>query len=409
MKKLLLSLSVFFSVSAFSQASLSQSLVACYTLDGNANEPINALTGTLSAVTPTVNRFSQPNTAIHFNGSSTSFISLPNSLLLKPNAVSFSCWAKIDVGNTPQHIEYTTNGCSSFYEGYALALIPTTTNNFQFQVVKSTGACNQTALYGTSTNIAMNTWYHVGLYAGPDSLKLYVNGVLNGALANSNPLAYGSTTNVFLGCSGQSPYFPFTGSIDNARFYNRKLSGTEFNQLYTLDPVCQPQPVASFVATPSVGICAGQNISLVSASTNSPTSWSWTMPGAVPPTSSLPNPNISFPANGTYTVTLVASNAFGSSASYSQVLTVLLCSGINEQGRSENISIAPNPTAGEVFVSGLPLGTKMEIYNIIGNLIYSNVTESNKEKIDLSSQRSGMYLMKFNVNNRWVTTKLIKE
>jgi len=63
MKQIYFFLCLALNVLAFSQASLSTSLTACYALDGNANDPISSLTGTLSAVTPTVNRFSQPNTA----------------------------------------------------------------------------------------------------------------------------------------------------------------------------------------------------------------------------------------------------------------------------------------------------------------------------------------------------------
>lgn len=46
------------------QVNLSQSLTACYTLDGNGTEAINNLTATLSAVTATVDRFNNPSSAI---------------------------------------------------------------------------------------------------------------------------------------------------------------------------------------------------------------------------------------------------------------------------------------------------------------------------------------------------------
>ena len=100
MKAFYLVLSILFAGCLSAQVNLTSSLTACYALDGNTNEPINNLTGTLSAVTPTVNRLSQANSAMAFNGTPSSFIQLPNNPLLKANAVSFSAWAKTNSTNT---------------------------------------------------------------------------------------------------------------------------------------------------------------------------------------------------------------------------------------------------------------------------------------------------------------------
>ncbi|MGB0423860.1 MAG: PKD domain-containing protein, partial [Flavobacteriales bacterium] len=60
-------------------------------------------------------------------------------------------------------------------------------------------------------------------------------------------------------------------------------------------------------------ICEGESINFNDISSNSPTSWSWTFEGGSPSTSSSQNPqNINYTSEGTYGVTLVVSNEFGS-------------------------------------------------------------------------------------------------
>ncbi len=79
-------------------------------------------------------------------------------------------------------------------------------------------------------------------------------------------------------------------------------------------------PVADF--TSSTPACAGQANTLADNSTNSPTSWSWTMPGGTPASSALQNPTVTYANAGTYTITLTASNSFGASTALSHTITV---------------------------------------------------------------------------------------
>ena len=50
----------------------STSLTACYPLDGNGYEGVNLMTATLSAVTPTTNRFNNTGSALFFAGNTNS-------------------------------------------------------------------------------------------------------------------------------------------------------------------------------------------------------------------------------------------------------------------------------------------------------------------------------------------------
>lgn len=80
-------------------------------------------------------------------------------------------------------------------------------------------------------------------------------------------------------------------------------------------------PVASFSVQPGP-YCTGSPIAFTDQSTNSPTAWSWTFTGGTPSTSTLQNPTVTYAAAGTYTVTLVASNSFGSSAPATQTISI---------------------------------------------------------------------------------------
>jgi PKD repeat protein len=81
---------------------------------------------------------------------------------------------------------------------------------------------------------------------------------------------------------------------------------------YTADinPGGQP-PVANFSASATT-ITAGQSVTFTDLSTNGPTSWAWTFDGGTPATSTLKNPTITYNTVGVFTVSLTATNAFGS-------------------------------------------------------------------------------------------------
>lgn len=86
-------------------------------------------------------------------------------------------------------------------------------------------------------------------------------------------------------------------------------------------------PTANF--TYPTTMCAQANIPFTDASSGPPTGWAWSVApttGVVITTASSQNPTINFPAAGTYTVSLSASNSQGSNST-SQVVTITACAG----------------------------------------------------------------------------------
>ena len=75
------------------------------------------------------------------------------------------------------------------------------------------------------------------------------------------------------------------------------------------------EPTAAFSTNQSTIGCADHTISFIDNSSSNPTSWNWTFPGGTPGTSTLQNPTVTYTQRGTFPVTLVSSNNFGSSTS----------------------------------------------------------------------------------------------
>ena len=102
-------------------------------------------------------------------------------------------------------------------------------------------------------------------------------------------------------------------------------------------------PVAGFVFSPG-SPTAGQTVSFTDASTGSPATWLWTFGDGS--TSTAQNPTRTFTQPGTYAVTLVASNAGGSSSA-SRVVTVSSATPPASNAPAPEYSFSPpDPTPG---------------------------------------------------------------
>lgn len=91
---------------------------------------------------------------------------------------------------------------------------------------------------------------------------------------------------------------------------NASGSGTFTRTAYITVNVCT-SPTSDFAGYPTT-VCAGQNVTFVDLSTQSPTAWAWTFTGGIPAASAVQNPVINYAAAGVYQVSLTATNAFGS-------------------------------------------------------------------------------------------------
>jgi hypothetical protein len=95
--------------------------------------------------------------------------------------------------------------------------------------------------------------------------------------------------------------------------------------VYEVDLV-QPSgaPTTSF-AIPNTLICGSGSVTLLDLSSNFPSAWGWTVtPSAnVQLNAAAQNPTLNFTAPGTYTVSFISSNSFGSGTAVTKTITVL--------------------------------------------------------------------------------------
>ncbi|MCC6372521.1 MAG: T9SS type A sorting domain-containing protein [Bacteroidia bacterium] len=248
MKKIALLVLLASTFCARSQVNLNNGLTACYALNGNANETVNNLNGLVSSVTPTVNRFNALSSAMAFSGSTLSYIELPDNPNVKPlHALSLSCWIKTPV-MIDQYICMTKNNLVSNFEAFNLCIEPSM--RFMTRKCGPTG----TDMVISTTTLSLDTWFHLVTTIDSSFVKLYVNGVLEASTpATFIGFDYVNGKKVYLGSTQESTYdAPFTGTIDNARFYNRVLNATEVSALYSQDPSCVPENTTGIMAN-SIG------------------------------------------------------------------------------------------------------------------------------------------------------------
>lgn len=81
-----------------------------------------------------------------------------------------------------------------------------------------------------------NTWHHVAVTKNGDTFKIYFDGILNAAEtgnANCTSLHLAQDIGDFFIGKG------YTGNIDDVIIYDREISATEVDELFTLDVCCQ--------------------------------------------------------------------------------------------------------------------------------------------------------------------------
>jgi len=74
-----------------------------------------------------------------------------------------------------------------------------------------------------------------------------------------------------------------------------------------------------------------------------------------------------------------------------------------------NISMYPNPTSSRLNISAQSTINSAAIYNLLGKQVMSLEINKTSESIDVSNLSSGIYLIKYTVNNAVGTAKFIKE
>ncbi len=158
-------------------------------------------------------------------------------------------------------------------------------------------------------------------------------------------------------------------------------------------------PTLSITTNTSL-ICTGQSATLTVSGANT---YSWNT--ASTNTSIVVSPV----SNTTYTVTGTDANNCNNTAFITQ--SVSLCTGIEKQNEGRFITIYPNPSNGIFNISCdcLSSNNNLEIYNTLGQIIFSQKNVSDKLELDLSKNPPGLYYLKWKTETGEEIKKVIKE
>ncbi len=231
---------------------LSQGLIINLPFNGNANDVSgNNNNGTVSGATLTTDRKGNANSAYQFGGYyNQASVTVPNSTSLTlSTSFSISVWLKVNslIGTGGGGITNPADGNSTpsflgvFAKGDPMkGAILFDIKGYQNLSSVSFGQTNGSGIGSASSTIG--SWMHYVFVYANSRVKVYKNGSLvwnvnssinfNLSLSNTGSLKIGNTGSSI--STYPSLTYPFNGTIDDFRIYNRALDESEIQKLYQL-------------------------------------------------------------------------------------------------------------------------------------------------------------------------------
>jgi uncharacterized protein (TIGR02145 family) len=257
-------------------ATLQTGLVGYWPFCGNANDASgNNNNGTVNGATLTTDRFGNANSAYSFDGLS-NYISVNNTSNLNPTSISISGWVNNSASPTNNQEGskalitkwFQQINCGNNGDNYTLQI--SRNNNTNVFIAASVYNNLFSSAIGSSNDIiGLFNWHHFTFIH--DALigeKLFVDGVLVSSNSVTGNLC--STTNkLYFGCDNDlgTLWRFFSGKLDDIAIYNRALTATEIQQLYSLGNVNYSWSTGA--TTPSISVTPAQTTAYPCTATNS--------------------------------------------------------------------------------------------------------------------------------------------
>jgi hypothetical protein len=375
-------------------------LVGWWSFTGNAIDSSgNGNNGTVNGATLTNDRFGHANSAYSFNGSSNNINPLQNNLPFNRHKRTVSVWFQI-IG---------TGGCVFSYGSPS-------TNNAYMVTVGSSIISNQSWSSGTDDYAVYPTidanWHNLVTTFDSINASIYLDGVSLGSSMRINWNTLPST--FYFGTRVTNDLDFFSGKMDDIGIWNRVLTPCEIQKLYLAS-------VTSPLTNPSNDTVLSAAVATFSVTdTFTSATYQWQQNAG----SGFSNLSNAGPYSGVTTKTLTINPVTTSMNNYlyrcirnsgsgsclidttSSALLVINTTAVNSITQNSKISIAPNPANNNIVVESDATINKIEITNIIGQKLLSQVYKSNNVTVDLSSFTNGVYFIK--VNDSYFQ-KLIKQ
>ena len=272
-------------------------LKAWYPFSNNANDISGSnLNGSVVGAMPTTDRYGNVNSAYSFTNNQQ--INIPSTATLNYYPITISLWYNASVFPTGAQTNVFSKYVSASWDGYQILYGDNTNVSNNGGIVNNGFGTQSWYLRGLSdkvigyygepsflqSNINLNTWYHYVFVLDSSGGKIYVNGQLISTHSwTGTPAACSNNFLWKIGGQYDSSVW-FNGKIDDIGIWNRALTSSEIQQLYT--PCTAPVPTGIAAQT----LCSGATIADLSA-TGSNIQWYSDATGgtAIPLTTALIN------------------------------------------------------------------------------------------------------------------------
>ncbi|AEE47155.1 PKD domain-containing protein [Cellulomonas fimi] len=174
----------------------------------------------------------------------------------------------------------------------------------------------------TTASYNDSQWHHLVATQGPDGMRLYVDGVLQGTHPQTAAQAYNGYWRVF-GDTTWGPQAWFAGTIDEVAVYSSVLDAqtvANHHALGTTGQLPNQLPVAAFTSTPT-DLAVAFDATGSSDPDGTVASYAWAFGDGATATGATPTHT--FAAGGTYTVTLTVTDDDGATAQVAHDVTVV--------------------------------------------------------------------------------------
>ena len=214
---------------------VTEGLVSAYEFNGDAGDGTgNGNDGTVSGAVLTTDRFGASGSAYSFDGGS-SVITAGSVIIPGQQALSVSAWF---YRTTPLPNSYTSNivnqaDVNGDGAGFSLMLKETTGGNSRVRFLWNDQQGGRSDV--STEDVEYLSWNHVvGVYDGALQ-AIYLNGVLVNSVANQGAITFPS--NPFrIGHEDRPEVAGFAGKIDDVYIYDRALSASEVQTLFSSVP-----------------------------------------------------------------------------------------------------------------------------------------------------------------------------
>ena len=315
-----------------------------------------------SSRTPVIVTFKDAAKALNFSGGDDRVRVADNPILTPTNALTIEFWTRSNSFTQPFNMLVSKTTPNSWSTGYFV----------YWESNGKLGFCpfgNGSGTVISTSSVPLNTWTHVAATYDGTSIKIYINGVLDGTVPITGVMT-DTTFDLFIGSDNTNTYTAF-GDIDMVRIWSTARTQAEITSNITN---CIPLGTAGLIAQYDFEEQAGSTLFEDTSGNN---------------------------LHGTYNNMEVADWITGDTCG----ATLLSLT----NSFDSTLKIYPNPS-NAIFNIEIESNATALLFDIMGRKIASRILSSGTTQIDLSYVNSGIYLLQItNDLNQIKVVKLIKE